>query len=165
MDEPRHHEPIGETFPPKIRAQLEQMRELARPHLDAVDAEFHAHPKVPLDRLPAVRAARAVDDEETRVALLTAVMERHLDTSHEMWSRLTSMLYGPLLRSDPEMPQWLQDHPVVSRLWEAEAERTKETLEASRERRAEEKAAGRTRPCRRTSKSVSSDIGRPPSRG
>lgn len=150
MGERHEREPVAETLPERIRAQLEAMRTASQPYLERIDAEFEAHPRTLLDHLPAVRAARAVEDEDIQLALLAAAMERHLDSPKQMWRTLMWMLHGDAMRREPEMAQWLSDHTVIGRLWQILVERSRTEHEArleERERKEKEGEAGsRTRP-------------------
>lgn len=115
MGEQNEYEPIAEELPEQIRAQLEEMRAVAQPYLDRIVEEFEANPRSLLDRLPSVRAARAVEDEETQLALLAAVMERSIDSREPMWHTLNGTLQTDAARRDRELVVWLLDHhPVIS---------------------------------------------------
>lgn len=130
MHERHEYEPVAETLPERIRVQLEEMRACARPYLDRIVAEFDANPRTLLDRLPAVRAARAVEDEHVQLALLAAAMEQHLDSPNQMWQTLMSTLHGDAVRRDPEMAPWLSDHAVIGNLWQILVERGQAENEA-----------------------------------
>jgi hypothetical protein len=134
MEERHEHEPIAESLPEAIRAELEEMRAVAQPYLDRIVAEFDANPRTLLERLPAVRTARAVEDEQVQLALLAAVMERSLDSRDRMWHTLNGTLQADAARRDREMIVWLLDHhPVIGGMYRAAMERGRAAMEAQLE--------------------------------
>jgi hypothetical protein len=124
---PERHGPVAETLPDTLRVQLEDMRALAGPYLDRIVAELEANPTTVLDRLPAVLDALAVDDTELRRALVAATMERHLDSSDEMWQALRVIFSTRGIGRDGSAGGSSVDDVVVA-LAEVSAERSAQEL-------------------------------------
>jgi Domain of unknown function (DUF4132) len=118
-------EPVADTLPGAIRAELAEMRTLARPHLDTIQSELEADPTALVSELPALR--RATDDEELRLALVAAALERHLNSGEEIWRTVWRIACQRRGAQDPMT--WV-GHPVIGALERAWAARWQEEHEA-----------------------------------